>query len=66
MKQCNRNLEELEEVAKRLLEIANQGDVDRDDNSCGVLYGIARDAAYKILDGAVREMSKHKESGKWE
>ena len=66
MQKCNSNLEELAELAEKLLEISNQGDMDRDDSSCGVLYGVTRDSAFKILEGARREIEKHKENGKWE
>lgn len=65
MNKCNINLDELLKVANMLLEVSNNGDMDRDDSSCGVLYGIARDSAFKIISQTEQEILKHKESGKW-
>lgn len=66
MLQCNHNLDELIKISEKLIEISIQGDMDRDDPSCGVLYGIARDTAYKLIEGAQNELEKHKNSGKWD
>ena len=65
MNKCNINLEELLKAANTLLEISNTGDIDRDDSSCGVLYGIARDSAFKLIQQTEAEILKHKDSGKW-
>ena len=65
MDKCNSNLEALLEMAHKLLELSNVGDMDRNDSSCGVLYGIARDSAYRIIEQAEQEITSHKESGKW-
>jgi hypothetical protein len=31
-----------------MIRLADQGDADREDTGCGVLYGVLRDAAFKI------------------
>ena len=66
MQQCNHNLNELISLSEKLIELSIQGDMDRDDSSCGVLYGIARDSAYRIIEGAQNEIEKHKNGGKWQ
>ncbi len=65
MKQCNQNINELIRLAEELLALSDNGDIDRNDDSCGVLYGVARDAAYKLLSLAQEEKNSHKSSGKW-
>ncbi len=65
MKQCNKNIQDLIELSEKLLTLSDQGDVDRNDDSCGVLYGVARDAAYKLLSLAEDEKKNHFSWGKW-
>ena len=48
-----------------MIELADQGDVDREDVGCGVLYGVLRDAAYKIKKLAEEEKRNHEEKGWW-
>jgi hypothetical protein len=66
MKDCNLNIVDLLKVADDLLEVANKGDIDRNDDSCGVLYGLARDYANRLMREANREKDKHKSSNKWD
>lgn len=49
-----------------MLALADEGDRDRDDDSCGILYGVLRDAAYQIRKLAEQECEKHKTAGKWD
>ncbi len=65
MESCNRNIQDLIDLAEELLKLSDRGDIDRNDDSCGVLYGIARDAAYKIINEASKEKEKHIVSKKW-
>lgn len=46
--------------------LADEGDAARQDKSCGILYGILRDAAYKIRDLAEHEKLRHKQNGLWD
>lgn len=65
MKKCNKNLLEVLQVTQELLQIADKGDIEREDSGCGVLFGIVRDSAYKIKAMAEMEIQKHKLSGRW-
>ena len=47
------------ELAARMLELADQGDAVRQDVGCGVLYGVLRDAAYRIKRLAEAERQAH-------
>jgi hypothetical protein len=49
-----------------MLALADEGDRDRDDDSCGVVYGILRDSAYQIRKLGEQECEKHKTAGKWD
>jgi hypothetical protein len=66
MKETNRNIMRVLELSRKLLFSADRGDIQRDDDSCGVLYGIVRDCAYKMIDAADRERLRHIESGLWD
>jgi len=46
--------------------IADEGDNDREDDGCGVLYGVVRDSAYKIRTLAEEEKARHINKGKWD
>ena len=48
-----------------MIELANIGDAEREDTGCGILYGIMRDAAYKIQKLAETEREKHIKKGWW-
>ncbi len=65
MESCNTNIEKLIAVAEELLSLSDVGDIDRNDDSCGVLYGLARDMAYNLLAEAQKEKDKHIDAGKW-
>ena len=62
----NSNIQRVIDLSTKLLYSADQGDMQRDDDSCGVLYGIVRDCAYKMLDAATREQLRHIEKGIWD
>jgi hypothetical protein len=49
-----------------MIKLADQGDIDREDTDCGILYGVLRDAAYKIKRLAEIEMARHIAKGGWE
>ncbi len=63
---CNNNLIEVMKIAQQMMDLADQGDDDRQDAGCGVLYGTLRDSAYKLKDLAKSEINQHKVKGKWE
>ena len=45
--------------------LADQGDTDREDNGCGILYGVLRDSAYKLKKLAEEEKVNHIRKGWW-
>ena len=53
-------------LADEMLRVADEGDRYREDESCGILYGVLRDAAYRIRALAEREQKNHVHSGKWD
>ncbi len=42
-----------------MIQLANSGDAEREDTGCGILYGVVRDAAYKIKKLAETEQHNH-------
>ena len=65
MKACDRNIKSTIQLAKEMIELANKGDIDREDNGCGILYGILRDYAYKLKQLAETEKKNHIKKGWW-
>lgn len=64
-KKANENLLRTIRLTKEMLALADEGDRDRLDDSCGILYGILRDMAYRIRKQVEDECEKHKQGGKW-
>jgi hypothetical protein len=54
------------DLVERMIEIADEGDMVREDAGCGVLYGVLRDSAFKIKKLAEEEKETHKQKGWWE
>jgi hypothetical protein len=48
-----------------MIRLADRGDAEREDTGCGILYGILRDAAYKIKKLAEEEKRAHQAKGWW-
>ena len=65
-KPCDQNIKKTLVLADQMIELANIGDADREDVGCGILYGILRDAAYKIKKLAEDERDKHQKKGWWD
>lgn len=53
-------------LTREMIALADEGDRDRIDDSCGIVYGVLRDSAYRIRELAERECEKHKLKGKRE
>jgi hypothetical protein len=66
VKPCDRNIKEAILLAKRMIQLADKGDMDREDIGCGILYGMLRDSGYKIKQLAEAEMVKHQAKGWWD
>ena len=55
----NKHLLELIRLTREMLALADEGDRDRIDDSCGIIYGILRDSAYRLRKIAREECEKH-------
>jgi hypothetical protein len=66
VKPCDKNIQSAIRLTYDMIQLANQGDADREDTGCGVLYGVLRDSAYKILQLAEKEKRRHKAKGWWQ
>jgi len=62
----NENLRRVRELTNEMLALADAGDQARSDRSCGVLYGILRDMAYRLRMLIDQECEQHKKTGKWD
>jgi len=65
LKACDKNIKKALELAGSMIDLADQGDMDREDTGCGVLYGVLRDCAYKINKLAEQEKEVHIKKGWW-
>ncbi len=65
MKDCDENIKRTLQLAGHMIELANQGDADREDVGCGILYGILRDSGYKLRKLAEKEKKIHIQKGWW-
>ena len=65
MRPCDKRIEETIGLADKMLKLADQGDVVREDNGCGVLYAVLKDAAFKIKRLAEAEKDVHIKKGWW-
>lgn len=65
MKPCDRNIQSTLKMVEDMIELADQGDAQREDVGCGILYGILRDSAFKIRQVAEEEKKIHMRKGWW-
>lgn len=65
MKPCDHNIQSTLELVEDMMKIADRGDIEREDIGCGILYGVLRDAAYKVKKLAEEERESHKKKGWW-
>ena len=65
MRPCDESLKRTFELAKNMLDLADEGDEVREDAGCGVLYGVLRDSAFKIKLLAEAEKDAHIKKGWW-
>lgn len=65
-KSYNEHIHELLRLTREMMVLADLGDRDRTDSSCGVLYGNLRDAAWKLRKEAERERALHIQNGHWD
>lgn len=65
MRPCDESIKETLGLAEKMMKTADDGDWVREDNGCGVLYGVLRDSAFKIKKLAEAERDAHKKKGWW-
>ena len=65
LKPCDRNIVRTLKLVEEMIALADQGDADREDVGCGILYGMLRDTAYKLKRMAEDEKRSHQEKGWW-
>ena len=65
MRPCDENIRKTIALVKYMLDLADEGDVLREDTGCGVLYGIIRDSAFRIKKLAETERDNHIKKGWW-
>ena len=66
MKPCNRHIVKTLKLVDEMIDLANRGDTDREDNGCGILYGVLRDSAFKLRKLAEEEKLNHIRKGWWQ
>lgn len=65
LKKCNENILKALQMGQELIQLAEDGDCFREDDSCGVLFGVVRDSGYQIKALAEQEMARHQARGCW-
>jgi hypothetical protein len=66
VRSCNHNIRRTLSLVDEMIRVADKGDIEREDNGCGILYGVLRDSAYKVKKLAEQEKEKHIAKGWWE
>lgn len=62
----NENIRRLLELSQQMLDLADKGDHDRQDDSCGIMYGVLRDMGYRLKKLAESECEKHRSTQRWD
>jgi hypothetical protein len=62
----NTNIVKVLRMSREMMMLADEGDHERKDRSCGVLYGTLRDMAYKLRRLAEEERALHLDEGVWD
>jgi len=63
MKLCDESIRKTLILVNKMLALAEEGDANREDTNCGVLFGVIRDSAYKIRQLAEAEREAHIKKG---
>ena len=66
MKPCDKNINETLELVQAMVDLAEAGESDSEDDDSFILYGILRDSAHQIKKIAETEKEKHIKKGSCE
>ena len=66
MRPCNLHIVNTLKLVDEMIYLADRGDADREDNGCGILYGVLRDSAFKLKNLAEKERRNHIKKGWWQ
>ncbi len=66
MKPCDANINRTLKLVEEMIALADRGDDEREDAGCGIMYGILRDAAYRLKKIAEQEKKAHQQKGWWQ
>jgi len=62
---CNLHIARTLQLTEEMIRLADLGETDREDNGCGILYGVLRDSAFKLRKLAEAERQNHIRKGWW-
>jgi hypothetical protein len=62
---CSLHIVKTLQLVEEMIALADQGDSDREDNGCGILFGVLRDSAFKLKKLAENEKHNHIRKGWW-
>ena len=65
MRACNLHIADTLQLVDEMIDLADQGDSDREDSGCGILYGVLRDSAFKLKQLAEAEKRNPIRKGWW-
>jgi hypothetical protein len=65
MRPCDKMIVMTFDLTDKMISLSDKGDAVRDDDGCGILYGVIRDAAFKIKKLAEAEKNAHIKKGLW-
>jgi hypothetical protein len=65
-RKCNAQVRRVFEIVEQMLALADEGDRDRDSGSCGILFGVLRDSAYRLRRLAEQERERRTAEGNWD
>ena len=65
VKPCNLHIVRTLQLTEEMIRLADLGETDREDNGCGILYGVLRDSAFKLKKLAEAEKQNHIRKGWW-
>ena len=65
MRPCNLHIIDTLKIVEEMICLADRGDAAREDNGCGILYGVLRDSAFKLKKLAEEERLNHIRKGWW-